>query len=301
MQYIDQLDKGNKKNRLLLYLPFSFFYLGLMALNWLIIRYSSISVKEMMNVQVEKLGENLAFFQIIIPFTIFLIMLFVWVLFVHKQKLHSLTTSRNRVDVNRFFVGFGVQALFVVLGFLVSYLLAPEDFQLNFQLLPFLVFFVIAIIFIPIQTSFEEYFFRGYLMQGIGLATRSRAVALLSTSILFGLMHMANPEVEVIGSSIMIYYIGTGLFLGIITLLDKGLELALGFHAANNLIGALLVTSNWTAFQTNSIFLNIGNPDTVNIAEFIWPVIIIYPLLLLFFSKKYHWTDWKKHLFGKVK
>ncbi len=301
MQYIDQLDKGNKKNRLLLYLPFSFFYLGLMALNWLIIRYSSISVKEMMNVQVEKLGENLAFFQIIIPFTIFLIMLFVWVLFVHKQKLHSLTTSRNRVDVNRFFVGFGVQALFVVLGFLVSYLLAPEDFQLNFQLLPFLVFFVIAIIFIPIQTSFEECFFRGYLMQGIGLATRSRAVALLSTSILFGLMHMANPEVEVIGSSIMIYYIGTGLFLGIITLLDKGLELALGFHAANNLIGALLVTSNWTAFQTNSIFLNIGNPDTVNIAEFIWPVIIIYPLLLLFFSKKYHWTDWKKHLFGKVK
>lgn len=301
MQYIDQLDKGNKKNRLLLYLPFSFFYLGLMALNWIVIKYSAISVKEMMNVQVEKLGENLAFFQIIIPFTIFLIMLFVWVLFVHKQKLHSLTTSRKRVDIKRFFVGFGVQALFVLLGFMVSYLLAPDDFQLNFDLFPFLVFFVIAIIFIPIQTSFEEYFFRGYLMQGIGLATRSRAVALFSTSILFGIMHMANPEVEVIGSSIMVYYIGTGFFLGIITLMDKGLELALGFHAANNLIGALLVTSNWTAFQTNSIFLNIGDPSTVSIAEFIWPVILVYPLLLLFFSKKYHWIDWKNRLFGIVK
>jgi hypothetical protein len=33
-----------------------------------------------------------------------------------------------------------------------------------------------------------------------------------------------------------VYYIGTGLFLGI-TLMDEGMELALGFHAANNLVG----------------------------------------------------------------
>ena len=41
--------------------------------------------------------------------------------------------------------------------------------------------------------------------------------------------------------------------LGILTLMDDGLELALGFHAANNLITALLVTADWTAFQTDSI------------------------------------------------
>ena len=35
--------------------------------------------------------------------------------------------------------------------------------------------------------------------------------------------------------------------------MDEGLELALGFHAANNLCGALLLTADWTAFQTNSI------------------------------------------------
>jgi hypothetical protein len=33
-----------------------------------------------------------------------------------------------------------------------------------------------------------------------------------------------------------VYYIGTGLFLGILTLMDEGMELALGFHA-NNLVG----------------------------------------------------------------
>jgi hypothetical protein len=42
-----------------------------------------------------------------------------------------------------------------------------------------------------------------------------------------------------------VYYIGTGLF-GILTLMDEGMELALGFHAANNLVGALLVTSDWS-------------------------------------------------------
>lgn len=300
MQYIDQLVHANRKNRLIYYLPFTLFYMGLMALNWLVIKFSSVSVKEMINYQVEELGKNLAFFQIIIPFTVFLIMLFVWVLFVHKQNLHSLTTSRSKVDIKRFFVGFGVQTLFVIGGFIVGYLINPEDFVFNFNLIPFLVFLAIAVVLIPIQTSFEEYFFRGYLMQGLGLATKSRGMALIFTSTLFGLMHMANPEVEVLGSTIMIYYIGTGLFLGTITLMDKGLELALGFHAANNLIGALLVTSSWTAFQTNSVFLDISEPTSTGIGEFIWPVIIVYPVLLLFFAKKYNWTDWKNRLFGKV-
>ena len=35
--------------------------------------------------------------------------------------------------------------------------------------------------------------------------------------------------------------------------MDDGLELAIGFHAANNLIAALLVTADWTVFQTESI------------------------------------------------
>jgi membrane protease YdiL (CAAX protease family) len=67
-------------------------------------------------------------------------------------------------------------------------------------------------------------------------------------------MHIFNPEVSKIGYIILVYYIGTGLLLGIVTLMDEGMELALGFHAANNLVGALLISSDWSAFQTNSIF-----------------------------------------------
>lgn len=115
---------------------------------------------------------------------------------------------------------------------------------------------------------------------------------------MFGLMHLANPEVGKIGPVIMIYYIGTGLFLGILTLMDEGLELALGFHAANNLIGALLVTADWTAFQTHSIFKDISNPS--GSFEIVIPIFIIFPILLFIFSKVYKWNNWKEKLLGTI-
>ena len=97
---------------------------------------------------------------------------------------------------------------------------------------------------------------------------------------------------------IMIYYIGTGLFLGIITLMDEGMELALGFHAGNNLIGVLLVTADWTAFQTESILKDVSNPTAG--FQVILPVVIIYPIFLLIMAKVYKWKNWKEKLIGPV-
>ena len=135
-------------------------------------------------------------------------------------------------------------------------------------------------------------------MQGIGVATKSRLIPLVVTSVLFGLMHIANPEVGKLGPIIMVYYIGTGFFLGIITLMDEGLELALGFHAANNIIGALLVTADWTALQTHSIFKDISEPSAG--VDVLLPVVVIFPILLVIFGKKYGWTNWKERLTGKL-
>jgi membrane protease YdiL (CAAX protease family) len=111
-------------------------------------------------------------------------------------------------------------------------------------------------------------------------------------------MHIANPEVTKLGYGILVFYIGTGFFLGIITLMDEGLELALGFHAANNLITALLVTADWTAFQTDSIYKDISEPAMG--WDAIVPLVVVYPLLLWIFSRKYGWMHWKDRLFGKV-
>jgi len=224
--------------------------------------------------------------------------LFFWVKFIHRQSIRSFTTSRKKVDWSRILFSFGLWALISTLLTTAAYFATPESFVINFEPIPFFTFLLLAIILIPLQTSFEEYLFRGYLMQGLGVVTNSRLIPFLTSSILFGLMHIANPEVGRMGMIIMIYYIGTGFFLGILTLMDEGLELALGFHAANNLIGALLVTADWTAFQTNSILKDISEPAAG--FDVVIPVFVIFPMLLFLFSKKYKWTNWKEKLTGKL-
>jgi membrane protease YdiL (CAAX protease family) len=136
-------------------------------------------------------------------------------------------------------------------------------------------------------------------MQGFGNLAHNKWFPLLMTSLLFGVLHIANPEVDKMGYSILIYYIGTGLFLGIITLLDEGMELALGFHFANNFVGAVLVTSDWSAFQTHAILKDVSNPSSL--VDVLLPVVVIFPILLVLFARKYRWVNWKEKLTGKIK
>jgi membrane protease YdiL (CAAX protease family) len=235
---------------------------------------------------------------LIVPFAIFLLGVLLYNRHVQNNSIRLLTTSRAKIDWRRVFFSFSVWGIFTVVSTLISFWLMPQDFVWNFKPIPFFIFLFLAVIFIPLQTSFEEYLFRAHLLQGLGLATQTRWVPLIVTSVLFGLMHAANPEVEKMGFIIMLYYIGTGLFLGILTLMDEGLELALGFHAANNLIGALLLTSDWSAFQTNSLFKDVSDPQVA--LQIVVPVVLIYPILLLIFSKKYKWKNWNQKLLGRL-
>ncbi|WMI67516.1 CPBP family intramembrane glutamic endopeptidase [Mangrovimonas sp. YM274] len=219
---------------------------------------------------------------------------------IHHQSIRSLTTSRSKIDWKRFWFAFIFWGMVSSGLSLLDYFMNPEGYVLNFKLVPFLILCAVAIVMVPLQTSFEEYLFRGYLMQGIGVLTKSKWKPLLMTSVVFGGLHIANPEVTQLGNIIMIYYIGTGLFLGILTLMDEGMELALGFHAANNLFTALLVTADWTAFQTHSILKDMSSPTEAGFMDVFVPVFILFPILLFVFAKKYNWTDWKGKLFGTV-
>lgn len=239
--------------------------------------------------------------------TLFLIMIsFVFAIFGvylvnkywHKQTLITIVSSRSTIDWSRVLVSFSIWTAFTVISTVLMYYGSPEDFTVNFRPIPFLLLAVVAILFIPIQTTCEELVFRGYLMQGFGNLARNKLFPLLMTSLIFGVMHIFNPEVSKMGYIILVYYIGTGFFLGVMTLMDEGLELSLGFHAANNLIGALLVTTDWTVFQTNSILKDLSEPSAG--FDIILPVLIVYPILLIIFSKKYQWSDWKEKLTGKI-
>lgn len=264
--------------------------------------YKSISMgkgipsdpNELMNV----LDSNLTLLLLLLTFVFAFLGIYLAVKYINKQKFIEIVTARKKIDWKRVFFSFALWAIFSIVSIVIMYYNSPQDFIINFNLIPFLGLAVIAIILIPIQTSTEEFVFRGYLMQGFGVLFLNKWAPLLTTSTLFGLMHIFNPEVDKLGYIILIYYIGTGLFLGIITLMDDGMELSLGFHAANNLIGALLVTTDWTVFQTNSILKDISDPDVG--FDVIMPVIIIFPILIFIFAKKYNWDNWKEKLTGKI-
>ena len=77
--------------------------------------------------------------------------------------------------------------------------------------------------------------------------------------VVFGLLHIVNPEVTQLGYGFLFVYLIGSFILGTTVLMDDGLELALGFHAANNLFIALLLTSDWTALQTESVLKDISD------------------------------------------
>ena len=243
-------------------------------------------------------NSNLTFFYTLLTFFVGFIGFLIVIKYLHNQSFLSVTTSRKSIDYKRVLTSFSVISLILFFYTISSFFALPDEYTIQFNLTDFLILLLIAVIFIPIQTSLEEYVFRGYLMQGFGVLAKNKWVPLFITSFLFGMLHYYNPEIMKLGSILLVHYIATGLFLGIITLMDDGMELALGFHAGNNLIIALMVTSDWTVFQTSSIFKYIGEPNAIYMSLF--STVIIYPLLLFYFSKKYHWTDWKDKLIGNI-
>jgi membrane protease YdiL (CAAX protease family) len=245
--------------------------------------------------------KNLALIINLVPFAFLLACLFVLVRFLHNRSILSLTTSRAKVDYKRIFFSFGIIVSLTVFGFIVSFTADDANIIWNFDPLKFTILFIISILFFPFQIGYEEYLFRGYLMQQIGIIARNRWIPLVITSVVFGLFHSANPEVAKMGFGVMFFYIGTGFLLGIMTLMDESLELALGFHLGNNLMAALLITSDFSAIQTDAIFKYSGKENTADMLnEMLVSIAIVYPIILYIFAKKYNWSNWKEKLSGKI-
>ena len=181
------------------------------------------------------LEPNLNLFLMLLPFVGMLLAVFFSTKIIHKNTIKELTTSREKIDWSRVFFAFGLWgSISATMIFLDYNFFTPENYEWNLNLGPFLILCAIVVLLLPIQTSAEEYLFRGYLMQGIGVISGNRWLPLILTSLAFGLMHYANPEIAKFGNVVYVFYIGSGLFAGIMTLMDEGMELALGWHARWN-------------------------------------------------------------------
>lgn len=173
---------------------------------------------------------------------------------IHARPLKTLVTGERQIRWGRVFAGAGVWLVIAALVSVVEALLYPGRYVLTFQPVTLLLFALLALLLIPIQTSAEEFFFRGYLLQWMGLRLKNRWLLSLLNGLLFFLPHAANPEMAADSVLVGLSYFVMGFFLSLITLQDNGIELALGMHAANNLFAALFANYSITALPSPSLF-----------------------------------------------
>ena len=190
----------------------------------------------------------------------FVVMYFLFALLVkpfHGRTVRENINGRRKIRWDRIRMGILVWGIIILADTTISILLsAPTEYEFRFNLSAIIPLLLIVLIVLPFQTSIEELLFRGYLSQGVARWTKSRWWALIIPSVLFALMHIANPEVKEYGFWLsMPQYLIMGLMLGLISILDDGIELALGIHFINNGLTALLVTHKASALQTDALFL----------------------------------------------
>ena len=296
MSFIDKAKDGNNSFSSYLlgivliisvYLLGSYFLILDLQWNFGIESFDGISQKEIVRI----LGNNRFLAWLIVPFLFVALFLVIHTKFVHKRTVLSIFSGRENFDWKR--VLFSFSLLFSVLSlFLFIQYLSSDSLIFQFDLQKFIPLFFIAIFLLPIQTSCEELLFRSYILQGIKLRTKKNSIAVLISGIMFGAIHIGNPEIAKIGYHIIVYYMLVGVFLALISLFDNGIELALGYHAANNVFAALMITNNWQAFQTDAVFMDISDPGMG--LDTIIGILFILPLVFFIFYKKYKWHSLKE-------
>lgn len=243
------------------------------------------------------LGNNMFIMVQLIPFIILLLFLLFAVRKLHNRPILSLFTSRPEIDIKRIVFAFVTWSIFLFISLFLA-MQSGADLKWNFNPNTFIMLVGISFFIIPLQTTFEELFFRGYLIQSFGRRFQAPLFPMLMSGVIFGLMHYSNPEVEVLGTPILGYYILTGIFTSLMAIMDEGVELGIGFHAANNIFGCLIVTNHWQVFQTDALWMDMSEPKIG--LDLIITLLVFFPLMLFIFSKKYKWKSLKQGLLTKV-
>ena len=232
----------------------------------------------------------------IIPFAVGLITILLLMKPIHERPVLSVITGGSTFRWKRFFWGGGVWLILMIIYSVFTIATGMQKVDLQFDPNTLIPLIIVSVLLLPLQTGFEETLFRGYLMQGFAKLFQNRWVPLLFTALLFGGLHYFNPEVNAFGLAVtMPQYIWFGIFFGLCTIMDDGLELAWGAHTINNIFLSIFFTQESSAIQTPALF---------NISDYS-PLVDLFGLLILSLvfiylaKKKFAWPEWK-YLLAKI-
>jgi len=229
-----------------------------------------------------------SYLQMIVPSAMMVFSIFLVLKWVHKRSGYSLINA-TKIRWKRIFWAMGVFGSITLLLELVSWFVNQSSYQFSFDANTFFQYLIISLVIIPFQSAGEELLMRGYFLQGITWATKRPWLAVLITSVLFGLLHLGNPELKAFGYVFILNYILMGFAAGIMTVMDDGTELAIGVHIINNLYSAICVGYSASALQTSTIY-HIKDYDTVSMSICMVLALVIF---LGICYKKYQWNSFK--------
>ena len=185
--------------------------------------------------------------------------LFIGVLFAYRfilgVKLRYLFSTIERFRWWRVGLGFWVWLALMAAPVIPGILSQSDAYQYSFDPVTFWPYFFVAIALLPIQTTSEELFFRGWVIQWA--AKRSGNIIWLSvlSGALFSVPHLLNPEAagDVVGA--FFGYFSIGFALAWVTVRDRSLEIAIGAHLSNNLFAALIVGYEDGALPAEAVYV----------------------------------------------
>ena len=197
--------------------------------------------------------------------------------FILGIKLKYLFSTTKRFRWWRVALGFWVWVILMGGPVIVAVASNLDAYRFNFNPATFLPYLLVALVLFPIQTTAEELFFRGWIIQWA--AKRNTNILWLSSlsAVLFTLPHMVNPEAAGDFWGAFVGYFTVGFALGWVTVRDRSLEVAIGAHLSNNLFAALVVGYEGGALPAEALFvtesLEWGNSNVASL--------LIVPLFIL--------------------
>jgi uncharacterized protein len=239
---------------------------------------------------------NFSFVLMLFPFMMALLAFILLMKPIHNRKFGTVINGGIPIRWKRVFTSALVWIVLSSLYLYTSIKQHPSEFLINNTTGSLFVIAFLAILMIPFQAAFEEILFRGYLMQGFAILTKNRWMPILITSLLFGLMHSVNPEMKAYGFWTMLpQYVLFGIVFAIPTMLDDGVEIGIGAHAANNIFLSVFLTTKVSALQTPALYMQVTSYPWKEFSGQVVNSLLFLTIMFLIFR----WKDMRK-LYGRV-
>ncbi|MDR2147313.1 MAG: hypothetical protein LBE91_12720 [Tannerella sp.] len=235
------------------------------------------------------LSKNLAFGLIIFSTFVSLVLTVVLIGAINHRTSTEIVNGTKIVRRDRVVFAFAVSFVLMAIYSGIDYFWHPDNYVLQTNWGKFAVFFVLSVVSVPILGIYSELLFRGYLTQGIGAGTHSRWWAWILPALIFALFTSIMPSqasrefgISYMASSSLFL----GLLLGLIAILDDGIELSIGFIVGTSLFPMLFVTHSASPIPTESLFrLKQFDPHQDVIST-----MLIGLIAFVIFYRKYRWN-----------